>query len=200
MNILGTIPKGGCTFEELLQRICARNPRRLGRQLLKTSQSTGFLTDNSILSKMTEKEAIELGKKHWDALLSDERYPDAEVFRLELALPRHLGTEIESARYVGGNKKVRLVLLQGSGLEAFVDCHSFSTLQARHQESTWWFAARNHDERPVVLLKSKGFFKGELLGTIATIPLEREEVTSQRLEEPKIRWKRNGCRYLEVKS
>lgn len=176
MKIEGVIPKKGQSFDNLLHSLTHRADRN---KCLKTAQSFHFYTNSQLLTKLSQDEWSKIHKLHWDYLMIDSSYRSETLFDIRTIAPKYLSDEIRSARYVGGNVKHQIVQLETKRRQVFVEAQPFITLFDRHPNANWYFSwGSDYWKKPVVLLRGQGFFAGELLGLLPTVPLQSEERTA----------------------
>jgi hypothetical protein len=173
IKVANSIPQKAKSFEELLKSILTK-PSEMRCRLLKTAQETGFLSDDMLLTRLSNKERSSIEQKHWDALISDTEYAKATPMSLGDILPRRLTCEVERAKFVGGDEFNQLVSLRSGDLRVFVEAEAFLTLKERHPEAVWRFSSGEYWKKPLVLLEGKGFLVGNLLGLLATVPIKIE--------------------------
>lgn len=174
MKIVGSIPKKAYSFPDLLQSLC-KLPDEFRHPLFRTVRSSGYLSDGGFLSQMTFDEGKIIDKMHWDALVTDSAYSNSQRINLQTVLPKYLSQEVSQAKDAGGDGKNRVILMEGGGMQAFVEAGMFLTLLERHPNASWWFTTKDYWRRCVVLLTKDGFFSGTLLGSIACVSLEGYE-------------------------
>lgn len=202
MKITGTITAKSKSFEELLQKISEKWSRC---KLLKTIHTSECFTDGTMLTRLLEKEKQLVSKTHYDTLITDSDYKDAEPLDVREAIPKYLTKEFKTATLFKG-KELKLWKLEGDGIHVFIEESVFSSFYNRisflmggnniEGTTAWWYSKRNG---PVVVVDAGSFSRGRLLGTVA--PYSFDEVKEEPLE-PKLKrvLKSNGWNYKKADS
>ena len=164
------VPSKVTPFQELLSKMLSAPRSR--EKLLKTAILTGYITDGGYLSRMTGQEKQQVERKHWDAVITDPFYSACKPFDLFKSLPEKLGPPLTKAESVSFDGIKSFVKLSAGDHFVLVERVLFHTLHNRHPNSVWRLAhSERYWESPVVILKSDGFFAGELAGAIQPVPL-----------------------------
>lgn len=171
MKILGALPGRAWTFEEVLRSVL-RQPPAVRNPLLRTAYEHRCLTDGVLFTFLTVPERRRVEILHWDAVVADRDYLKAEPFDPRLAVPKYLGGVIREARDGGGGEKVKLVKLSRGSLFVYAEAKAFRTLNARHPGAEWRLSSGVYWKKPLVLLRADGWSSGEVLGSLAPIPLD----------------------------
>lgn len=167
MKIIGE-RKRGYSFEEILARIASWPVR--GR-LLKTMKRSGWLTDGTLLSKLTREEQERLDAEHLNLLVTDPEYRETKPLQA-MVMSAHASIIVREAR-MGSLQEVEVAILGGSdGISVLTPARAFWTVLERHPDAVFRFSAGDDYRRlPILALEEEGLSRGKLLGSIAAIPV-----------------------------
>lgn len=184
MKIVGGVPGWGHEFEDMVAKL-AKKPA-LYYKLLKTWRTTGYFTNNLLLSKLAFDEQKKIADLAKTAAKTSKVYVEAEPLDLLKILPKYVGVEVDKAAYIGrGVGDHCMLLLKGRNREVLVEHKLFKTLQKRHKTARWFFGTgEEYWSKPLLLLESSGLFGGELLGMLYPIPLGTEEINKVPCSDP----------------
>lgn len=126
-------------FKQLLGRV---QKHEAAASLIKTAATTGWLTDETFLTRLSEKEAAEL-KEVYTASAEAKRAKPADLAN---ALPPTVGPMADVPNKITGER----VKLTAGTRTVEVDARLFKTMQKRHPKALVYLSPEGGDDQPVV--------------------------------------------------